>query len=279
MSREILIGRSDNCDIRLDSRCQYASGEHGVIYSDGSRLMYRDTSANGTVINNVKVHHRAVTLHRGDIIMIAGRYRLKWSHIDSFLRSGREAVPQSLADDPVVSSRPQPPYSTPQAAYAPSAPNAPSAPVAAAPQYQEVPPPRHQMPVDNVQQPTGDMAPNVTGFSWAAFVLSGIWGLFNGCWWMLLIDIMAYVLVIVLLGSIVLGFLVPIIGIIKLGLSIWFGVKGRDWAWKNRTWSSALSFNQTQKTWNIVGIVLFVLALLTPFILIASGVSFLSSII
>lgn len=83
--REITVGRSKNCDIYLDPRCKYASNTHGTFYYDGNRLMYRDTSTNGTMVNNVNVHHRAVPVNHGDIIMVAGRYPLNWNQIDSYI--------------------------------------------------------------------------------------------------------------------------------------------------------------------------------------------------
>lgn len=82
--REVSIGRSRNCDIYLDSNCIYASSLHATIYYDGSRLMYRDRSSNGTMINNIKVHNRAIPIQRGDTIMIAGRYQLNWNQIDAY---------------------------------------------------------------------------------------------------------------------------------------------------------------------------------------------------
>ena len=71
MTREITIGRAGNCDLRLDPRCNYASNQHATILYDGRQLMFKDTSSNGTYINNVKVHNRTVLLHRGDVIMLA----------------------------------------------------------------------------------------------------------------------------------------------------------------------------------------------------------------
>lgn len=82
--REVTIGRAKDCDIYLDSRCKYASGHHGTIYYDGNQLMYRDTSSNGTLINNINVKHRAVPIHRGDTIMLAGQYPVNWNQIDSY---------------------------------------------------------------------------------------------------------------------------------------------------------------------------------------------------
>lgn len=88
--REITVGRSKACDIFLDPRCQYASNQHGVIYYDGTQLMFRDTSTNGTLINNVSVHWRAVPIYRGDAIMLAGKYPLSWKQIDVFFPPGTE---------------------------------------------------------------------------------------------------------------------------------------------------------------------------------------------
>lgn len=62
--REITIGRSKSSDIFLDNRCIYASNNHGSIYYDGNRMMYRDNSSNGT--------------------MIAGRYQLNWNQTNFF---------------------------------------------------------------------------------------------------------------------------------------------------------------------------------------------------
>ena len=85
--REVTIGRDKNCDIYLDPRCKYASGHHGTLYYDGTQLMFRDTSSNGTLINNVSVKHRAVPIRHGDTIMIAGQYPINWNQIDAFFPS------------------------------------------------------------------------------------------------------------------------------------------------------------------------------------------------
>ena len=68
--REVTIGRSKDCDIYLDPRCEFASSYHAAIYMDGTQLMYKDCSRNGTLINNVSVHNRAVPIKYGDVIML-----------------------------------------------------------------------------------------------------------------------------------------------------------------------------------------------------------------
>ncbi len=200
--REITIGRSKDCDIFLDPRCQYASNYHATIYYDGTQLMFKDTSSNGTLINNVSVKHRAVPIHHGDIIMLAGKYQINWNQIDSFFPS----TPSSRPSQTVASS---------------------------------------QVSLGNV---------DTSKFSWAAFFLSGIWGLFNGCWWMILVNI----------GYFILAF-IPIVGIISglasLITNIFFGINGTRWAWENRVWSSPQVFEDTQKTWNKVAIILFVVSI------------------
>ncbi|MBE6254420.1 MAG: FHA domain-containing protein [Prevotella sp.] len=206
--REITIGRSKDCDIYLDPRCQYASSYHATIYYDGTQLMFKDTSTNGTLINNVSVKHRAVPIRHGDIIMLAGKYQINWNQIDAFFPSAPVSQPMGVNVAPAAS------------------------PAAAPSTY-----------VDTSK------------FSWAAFLMSGIWGLFNGCWWMLLVNI----------GYFILAF-VPILGIISgiasLITNIFFGINGTRWAWENRTWSSPQAFEQTQSTWNKVAIILFLVGIL-----------------
>lgn len=84
LMREVTVGRSKDSDIYLDDRCVYASTDHATIYYDGTQLMYKDTSSNGTMVNNIMVKHRAVPIKHGDIIMVAGRYQINWNQIDSF---------------------------------------------------------------------------------------------------------------------------------------------------------------------------------------------------
>lgn len=107
--REVTIGRSKDCDIFLDPRCCYASGHHGLIFFDGNQLMFRDTSSNGTLINNISIRHRAVPIKRGDIIMLAGKYQLNWNQIDSFFPYTQH---QPVDTRPIINIRPDLPPET-----------------------------------------------------------------------------------------------------------------------------------------------------------------------
>ncbi|MFH0864458.1 MAG: zinc ribbon domain-containing protein [Candidatus Gottesmanbacteria bacterium] len=76
----------------------------------------------------------------------------------------------------------------------------------------------------------------VAGWSWGAAGLTWIWGVSNGVWISLLnfVPILNYVWWIVL------------------------GVKGNEWAWKARQWESIEQFNNSQRSWGIWGLVLFI---------------------
>ncbi len=115
--REVTVGRSKDCDIYLDPRCKYASSHHGTIYYDGNQLMFKDTSSNGTMINNIGVNHRAVPINRGDIIMLAGKYQLNWNQIDTFFPYTPPSSPKTemrtVIDDPFRMSAPQVPQDQP----------------------------------------------------------------------------------------------------------------------------------------------------------------------
>lgn len=54
--------------------------------------------------------------------------------------------------------------------------------------------------------------------------------------------------------------LIPYVGLI---MAIVLGVKGREWAWKNKRWDSVEHFNRVQRLWSIWGAIL----LLVPFTL------------
>lgn len=225
--REIVIGRSRNADIYLDRNCIYASSYHATIYMDGTQLMFKDTSTNGSMVNNVNVRHRAVPIKQGDVIMLAGQYQLSWNQINRFF-------PPSF----VQQAPPPPKHVTIET----------SAPV-------------QQMPVTDK-------------WSWGAFQFTWIWGLFNGCWWITLIQF----------GLILIGF-IPFVnifaGIANIVMLIVYGVNGRQWAWDNKTWRSVQEFEETQDAWNKWGLIFFIgsiiLSILTVIFFGAALLAFVSN--
>lgn len=82
-------------------------------------------------------------------------------------------------------------------------------------------------------------------FNWGAFLLSFIWGIGNK----------SYITLISLPIA-----LLPVLGnLINLGLGIWYGVKGNEWAWQNKRWTDINNFNRVQKIWVGAGLVIFIL--------------------
>jgi len=81
----------------------------------------------------------------------------------------------------------------------------------------------------------------VKGWSWAGFGLTWIWGVFNG----------------VLISLLV---LIPF-PFFSLAWAIVLGIKGNEWAWRNKKWDSVEHFKNTQRPWNIAGIVIFAISM------------------
>ena len=86
----------------------------------------------------------------------------------------------------------------------------------------------------------------VKGWSWAGFGLTWIWGVFNG----VLISLLALIPGFALIWAIVLG------------------IKGREWAWRNKKWESVEHFKNTQRPWDIAGIVIFAISMVSLIIII-----------
>lgn len=80
----------------------------------------------------------------------------------------------------------------------------------------------------------------VKGWSWGAFLLNWIWAIGNKTW----IGLLAFL---------------PYVGFI---FTIILGVKGREWAWRNKRWESVEHFNRVQRKWAIWGLVIVGIALL-----------------
>ena len=86
----------------------------------------------------------------------------------------------------------------------------------------------------------------VRGWSWGAFGLTWIWGVFNG--------------VLISLLALIPGFAV-----------VWafvLGAKGNEWAWRNKQWDSIEHFKSTQRPWNIAGIVLFAISMVALVVIV-----------
>lgn len=74
-------------------------------------------------------------------------------------------------------------------------------------------------------------------WSWSGFILSWIWGLFNGVYISLL----------------------ALIPFVNIPVAIYLGLKGNELAWRNRFWYDIESFHKTQRKWTIAAWIVGVL--------------------
>lgn len=82
-------------------------------------------------------------------------------------------------------------------------------------------------------------------FNWGAFLLNWIWGIMHK----------KYITLLYFPACII-----PIIG--PIAISIWFGISGNRWAWKSQQWESMEKFNDTQRNWVKLWVILVVLSLI-----------------
>lgn len=80
--------------------------------------------------------------------------------------------------------------------------------------------------------------PEIMGWNWGAFLLWWIWGIGNNTY-------VAFLTLIPFLG----WFIMPFV----------LGVKGNEWAWKNKRWESVGHFRAVQKQWAMGGLILVII--------------------
>lgn len=113
---------------------------------------------------------------------------------------------------------------------------------------------RRTEPVKRTHQRQNDILPTTPSilysWSWGAFCLSWIWGIYNGIYWPLIIIACNFI---------------PYIGVLcSLGICVYLGLKGNEMAWdkEKQKGTDVYTFESTQGTWNMVGLVLFFVSML-----------------
>ena len=86
------------------------------------------------------------------------------------------------------------------------------------------------------------LPPGVVGWSWGAFLLNWIWAIGNQTWIGLLT-------------------LIPYVGLV---MAIILGFKGREWAWRNKTWRDLAHFNRVQHLWSVWGVIILLVLVTIP---------------
>jgi len=95
--------------------------------------------------------------------------------------------------------------------------------------------------------------PNIGKWSWGAFTMSWFYlvGLNYKYWWVFLI-------LLVVTRGLDSGLFAeyPITGLI---MAIYLGMNGRKWTWESRKWASLEDYRKTQKSWDIAGIIIYII--------------------
>jgi hypothetical protein len=155
---------------------------------------------------------------------------------------------------------PPPTYAPPPPTYAPPPSPQPYQP----PPYGQAPygppppagyaPPGYGMPPDGNTSGMGQgypVPPQASGWTFAGFVPFGIFHFFNGNTGLGVLGLFTSLLS-----------FIWFLGILNLGYSIYVGITGRESAWRNRRFNSAMEYDDTMRTWNTAGLVLLVLGVL-----------------
>ena len=107
----------------------------------------------------------------------------------------------------------------------------------------------------NIFDNTIPVPDEIQGWNWGAFFLPGFWSLTNQVW----IGLISWVDLLFLTG-----------GLSWLVIAIVLGMKGNEWAWKSRRWTSVAAFKAHQRTWAIAAF-----AIWAGFLLLVLGLTFL----
>jgi hypothetical protein len=89
--KQITVGRSSVCNIKVDDKYADVSREHAVITISNNALLMEDKSSFGTYVNGKKMHNAKFHIYQGDHIRLGYRYMLPWSDINRFFPEGNSA--------------------------------------------------------------------------------------------------------------------------------------------------------------------------------------------
>ena len=97
---------------------------------------------------------------------------------------------------------------------------------------------------------------NINSFNWGAFFLWHLWGFWNG------MPILSWC-------GFLLGFISDAfyyLSLIDVFVSIYLGLKGNKISWEKKNWSSIESFENTQRNWNLAGLIVLCLIVIVGFL-------------
>lgn len=109
--------------------------------------------------------------------------------------------------------------------------------------------------VPAASEPVAGEQASKSNFNWGAAGLYPFWGFANGMWWLIFVSFA--------INWLPLGFNISA-GILA---SIYMGIKGDELARKNKKWRNEQHFNAVQESWKVVGLVFFILNMVSFLIL------------
>lgn len=102
---KISIGRAPECMLNIPESFSKVSNEHADIQLADGILTFFDHSSNGTMINGKNVHNSNVEIKRGDKILLADSYELRWTEIERFFPSIHRATERFDGSQVYISGR------------------------------------------------------------------------------------------------------------------------------------------------------------------------------
>ena len=257
MNKPITIGRNPDSVIYVSEDYDIVSNDHAEITQQGVEIVYTDHSSNGTIINGQKIQGRSVNIYRGDKIVLAGVYELKWSEIEPLITPvGRPTVARNIRGDVNSPSDGQQRFSAnsrPTDLYA----NRNASKTQQQPAFVEQPKINEPEPLEYLrrQAKSRHVEQELAKWNWGAFYFGWIWGVFNKVYISLLQLIVLLVSTItVFIG---LGVISPVFSLISLGISIWLGLKGSSMAWNNDAYNDFDHFLSSRHAWNVAAAIFF----------------------
>lgn len=239
----ITIGRSKDCDVRIDSQYDTVSNRHAEIRRNGSGLQFVEHSSNGSLVNGKKVHNTTIDIYPGDQIKLAGTYELTWAVINKYfpaLDAPTRMDPRLTArrDRPTEQFYPGRSEETELGPERHSSYDAPREPVQHGYQNHD-----NNYGQENAYS-QAEIHKYLDKWNWGAFFCTWLWGVFNRIYWPLITILCAFI---------------PYIGqIANIVIMVYLGMKGNRLAWNKGNYRDFADFKRSQHTWAIIGIVVFV---------------------
>ena len=118
----------------------------------------------------------------------------------------------------------------------------------------------------------GNNEVEIKGWNWGAFVFNSLWGLFNGVYWPIVVNIIVAIPTFCLVNEV----FIAMGQFINLIVCIILGIKGNELSWNSsKKWKSVEEFKRVQKKWSkavLWWLIIAVLLILVPYLIVESRI-------